>query len=309
MPIGISNLAHSVRKSSSTDSVPIPLGHAHQLVAAAMGYMTLASYQAAQAAGAEPPALDQVGHVVPDYDLLGDRARELGIRIPASRLQEFLQLAFSERLPRTRLHGSYGGVEDAIRDRVDQMVLNNGDVGSAMANANYDGIDEVYFEYEVEPETLPVGEPLVIKLEGHVGLGIDLERPFACNKVNVEGTLTVDRLGRCCFAPPEVEVSRAALDHNWSDSGEGDDGPPMRSRTQAFAELLVLQPDEVGSLVDVEPQPLDGQSGEMVYGYLLDFEGFASPEIAARIVARHGSLRVEVGPAFFDTVLDDDWPN
>lgn len=309
MPIGISNLAHSVRKSSSTDGVPIPFGHAHQLVAAAMGYMTLASYQAAQAAGAEPPALDPVGHVVPDYDLLGDRARELGIGIPASRLHELLQLAFSERLPHTRLHGSYGGVEDAIRDRVDQMILNDGDVGSAMANANYDGIDEVYFEYEVEPETLPVGEPLVIKLEGHVGLGIDLERPFAGNKVHVEGTLTVDRLGRCCFAPPEVEVSRAALDYNWSDSGEGDDGPPMRSRTQAFAELLGLQPDEVGSLVDVEPQPLDGHSGEMVYGYLLDFEGFASPEIAARIVARHGSLRVEVGPAFFDTVFDDDWPN
>jgi hypothetical protein len=85
MPVGISNLAHSVRKSSSADAVPIPLDHAHQLVAAAMGYMTLASYQAAQAAGAEPSTLDQVGHVVPDYELLGDRARELGIGIPASR--------------------------------------------------------------------------------------------------------------------------------------------------------------------------------------------------------------------------------
>jgi hypothetical protein len=309
MPVGISNLAHSIRKSSSAEAVPIPLGHAHQLVAAAMGYMTLASYQAAQAAGAEPSVLDQVGHVVPNYDLLDDRARELGIGIPASRLQEILKLAFSDRLPRARLHGSYGGVEDAIRDLVDQAALNYGDVANAMANANYDGIDEVYFEYEVEPDTLPVGEPLVIKLEGHVGLGIDLERPFAGNKVNVEGTLTVDRLGRCCFALPEVEVSRAALDYNWSDSGEGDEGTPMRRRTEAFAELLGLQPDEVGGLVDVEPQPLDGHSGEMIYGYLLDFEGFASPEIAARILARHGSLRVEVGPAFFDTVLDDDWPN
>ena len=32
MPVGISNLARSVRKNSSTDTVSVSLGHAHQLV-------------------------------------------------------------------------------------------------------------------------------------------------------------------------------------------------------------------------------------------------------------------------------------
>ena len=34
MSIGISDLAHSVRKNSAAAAVPVPLGHAQQLVAA-----------------------------------------------------------------------------------------------------------------------------------------------------------------------------------------------------------------------------------------------------------------------------------
>ncbi|STU92445.1 Uncharacterised protein [Klebsiella pneumoniae] len=45
---------------------------------------------------------------------------------------------------------------------------------------------------------------------------------------------------------------------------------------------------------------LDGSSGEMVYGYLLDFTDYASPEIAQKILRRHSSLRIEVGPGFIE---------
>lgn len=313
MPIGISNLAHSVRKNSSTDTgtVSVSLGHAHQLVAAAMGYKTLASYQAAQAVGGEPAALDLVRHFVPDYDLLGRRALELGILIQPARLHQLLEAAFSERLPGAQLHDAYGNLEDVLRERVEQVVLDDDDVNSAMANANYDGIDEVYFDFEVALEEAAIGDPLLVDLDGHVGLGIDTERPYAGHKVNVEGTLTLERFGLRCFGEPEVTVINAALDYSWSapDPDDEEDGPPVRSLTQAYAELLGLESQEVGPLVDVEPQALDGNSGEMVYGYLLNFEGYASPEITARILDRHGSLQIEVGPSFFENVRDDDWPN
>lgn len=46
----------------------------------------------------------------------------------------------------------------------------------------------------------------------------------------------------------------------------------------------------------------------MVYGYRLDYEGAAPPDIAAKIIERHGSLQVEVGPSFYDDVVDEDWP-
>ena len=88
-----------------------------------------------------------------------------------------------------------------------------------------------------------------------------------------------------------------------------EDGPPVRSLAEAYAELLGLEPHEAEGLVDIEPQALDGSSGEMVYSLLLDFEGHASPEIAAKILDRHGSLQIEVWPGFFENVRDDDWPN
>lgn len=310
MPVGISNLAHSVRENTSIDPLPVSLGHAHQLVAAAMGYKSFASYQAAQAAHGEPPTLDLVRHVVLDHDMLGARAQELGLALEAIRLHELLNAALAERLPRARVHNSYGDLEDCLREQVQQAAIEDDEVNSQMANANYDGIDEVYFDFEVNFDGATIEDPLVVELDGHVGLGIDTERPFAGNTVNVEGTLALERLGRRCFAATQVDVTKAALDHGWSepDADESEDGPPARSLTQAYAELLGLEPHEVGELVDVEPQALDGSSGEMVYSYLLDFKDHASPEVVAKILARHGSLQIEVGPGFFEGVRSDDWP-
>mgnify|MGYP001240590031 FL=1 len=176
-----------------------------------------------------------------------------------------------------------------------------------MANANYDGVDEVYFDFEVEFEKVPVGGALDIDLDGHVGLGIDTERPYAGHIVNVEGTLSVQRLGRHCFGSVDCQVTNADLD---MDRGGDDheDGPPVRSLSQAYADLLGLDLHEVGNLVDVDAESQDGNSGEMVYSYILDFTDYASPEVARKILQRHASLRIEVGPDFFENVRSDDWP-
>lgn len=60
-----------------------------------------------------------------------------------------------------------------------------------MAKANYDGVDEVYFDFKVEFEKIPVGGALDISIDGHVGLSIDSERTYAGHIVHVEGTLSV----------------------------------------------------------------------------------------------------------------------
>jgi uncharacterized protein len=78
------------------------------------------------------------------------------------------------------------------------------------------------------------------------------------------------------------------------------DLPRHRNLHDAYAELLGLDAEEVGSLVDVEPFARDGSRGEMLYSYILDFTGLASPEVEAKIRAKHGSLSVEVGAHFFD---------
>lgn len=307
MSLGISDLAHSVRKNSAAAAVPVPLGHAQQLVAAALGYKTFAAYQAAQATAQEPASLTAVRHVVLDNDTLDQRAGELGVTPPPDRLHELIDTAFRERAPHTRIHASYAAVEDYLREHVAQVVIDDNDVNSEMANANYDGIDEVYFDFEVEFEKVPVGGVLDIDLDGHVGLGIDTERPYAGHVVNVEGTLSVERLGRHCFGEVDCQVTKADLDMDWGDN-DHEDGPPLRSMPQAYADLLGLDLHEVRNLAAVEAEPRDGHSGEMVYCYILDFTDYAPPEVARKILQRHPSLRIEVGPDFFENVRSDDWP-
>ena len=307
MPIGISDLAHSVRKNSASVAAPVQLGHAQQLIVAALGYKSLAAYQAAQVAALEAQDLSNVHHVVLDYDKLDQRASELGAAPTPSQLHELIDSAFKERAPHTHIHVSHAGFDNYLREHVDQVVIEDDDVNSEMANANYDGIDEVYFDFEVESESVPVGSSLEIDLDGHVGLGIDTERPYAGHKVNVEGLLAVERLGSQCFGSVDCQVTKAELDTNWGDD-DYDGEPPPRSVSQAYAELLGLELHEVGNLADVEAMELDGSSGEMVYGYLLDFTDYASPEIAQKILRRHSSLRIEVGPDFFEGVRSDDWP-
>ena len=121
MSLGISDLAHSLRKNSAAAAVPVPLGHAQQLIAAALGYRTFAAYQAAQATTQEPASLTDVHHVVLDEDLLDQRASELGAAPPPDRLHELIETAFRERAPHTRIHASYAAFENYLRQHVDQV--------------------------------------------------------------------------------------------------------------------------------------------------------------------------------------------
>ncbi|VBT33930.1 Uncharacterised protein [Burkholderia pseudomallei] len=307
MSIGISDLAHAVRRNSASAGVSVQLGHAQQLVAATFGYKSLAAYQAARTAAREPQHLDDVHHVVPDYDMLDQRAGELGAAPPSNQLHELIVGAFKERAPHVRLHASHGDFDDYLREHLDQVVIDDGNVNSEMANANYDGIDEVYFDLEVESYTMPVGSSLDIDLDGHVALGIDTERPYSGHKVNVKAFLSVMRLGLQCYGSVDCEVTEAGLDTDWGDDDHGGE-PPSRSMSEAYADLLGLELHEVADLVDVEPMELDGNSGEMTYGYLLDFTDHASPDVAKKILQHHASLRITVDPSFFEHVRSDDWP-
>jgi hypothetical protein len=310
MPTGITDLAHSIRKNSAAKAVPIPLSRGQQLVAAALGYQSFASYQAARTAQQEPLWLDNVRHAILDYDLLFERANGLGLKLVPTLVKQLLDTAFQERLPRIKLHASYSGWEDDLREQVDARVIEDDEVNGEMANANYDGIDEVYFELEVPFDQAAVGSPLVIDLNGHVGLGIDTERPYSGHKVNVEVTLTLERLGLHCFAETEMEIVKAALDYGWSDPDPEDENqPPPRTLVQALAEELGIEPFEAEQLADAEAQELTGHSGDMTYGYLFDFADHASPQLAGKLLARNGSLQLEVGPNFFEGIRYDGWPN
>jgi hypothetical protein len=79
-------------------------------------------------------------------------------------------------------------------------------------------------------------------------------------------------------------------------------GPTTKTLAQALAEALGIGEAEAEELVDVEPEELTGHSGEMTYSYLFDFTKHASPKLSAKLLKKRGSLQLEVGPWFYDSV-------
>jgi hypothetical protein len=307
MPVGITDLAHSLRKNTANAAVPIPLSHGQQLVCAALGHKSFASFQAAQATEREPQDFEGLAHVVPDYALLHVRAQELGLTLPGPKLAALLNAAFEERLARTKVHRSFSSLAVDIQEDMQEAVISDGDVNSEMASANYDGIEEVYIEEEVDPEAATIDDPLAVTIPGQITLGIDTERPYSGHKVRFKVAVTLPRRGQRCFEEAEIEVMSAALDQNWGDTD--DDSPPTKTLAQALAAELNIDIADAELLTDVEAQELTGNSGEMTYSYLFDFSGQVSPELAAKLMEQHGSLQLEVGPWFFDGIKGLDHPS
>lgn len=302
MPVGITDLAHSLRKHAGPQQPPLPLGHWHQLVCAALGHKSLASFQAAQVAEREPPQFDHVSYVVADVDLLAQRANEFSLSLTKDRLRTLVKAAFGERLPRMKVTHSYADLAAEFQEAAQLAVLSADEVNSAIAGANHDGIKEIYFESDLEPHRATLDEPFTETVSVQVTLGLDLERPYWGHQIMCEAAVTSTRSGLRCFDKPEVVVVSARLDHD-------DDGPPVRSLAQALADALGIDVKEAEDLVDAEPLELSGHSGEVVYDYEFDFANHASPALAAKLMRTRGSLRLKVGPDFFEGVRSMDFPN
>lgn len=298
MTVGISSLAYAVRKASESTPHPLKHGHAQQLIAAALGYNTLAAHQAAVAEGAESEHLDAAAHAVLDEDLISERAAELHLQQAEEALVELVRAAFKGELPGLALHRNDDALADAVRDYVNNTAYNHGETGSAMAETHNDGLQEIYLPLDVTlAELPPLGEVLELEIAGHISMKPDIERPYSGHKIYVQGTLVIERVGRVALAEPEFRLASAKLDYNW----DGDDEGPKVWLAQALAEELGITPEEAEELVDVEPQAIEG-SDDMLYGYMFDFSEVVSPDLRGKLLARNGSLQARVSPSFFDRV-------
>lgn len=294
-------VAFSVQANCSNDDHELGYSHAQQLLAAALGHSTLASYQKAQSSNQEPETFNDVRHVVLDQPALANRVHVLDLPYTAQVLEDAVKLAFETRLPAVKVHLSESHLEDALRAHVDDHVVNSdGQVSGQMAMTNSDGIDEIYLPFDLDYAAIPdPGDSLVIKLDGHIAMGIDAERPYSGHKIEVKGTLEVERLGKRCLAAPVCDVEHAALHWGWAQ-------PESISLAEALADELGLKVSEAEELVDIEPLTL-ASDDDLVYGYAYDFSPAASPAVAEKLVAKYGSLQVTVGPNFFDNVSSTDY--
>ena len=216
MSVGVSSLAYALRNSSPTVGPELKHGHAQQLIAAALGYKSLAAYQAAVAAGAEPAQLDAAAHVLLDEDLVEQRGAELGLSHDAEALNKLIRKALDDALPDAEVHRWESSFQDSISERLQGFVENDGAVANAMGDANYDGVEETYMPFEFTWDGLPApGEVHVEQVKGQVTLGLDLERPYAGHIVDVEASVAFERLGRNLMGSAEFEVERASLNRDY----------------------------------------------------------------------------------------------
>jgi len=208
----LSSLAHALRVQSQASATPIVLGHAQQLIAAALGYNTLAAYQASP----EESPLDGARHFVLDLDLAHQRAGELGVAVSEEQLDALLGSVFAGQLPHARFHRSESALEDYIRDRLDHLVTNDDEAASQMAMTNGDSIGEVYLPFDLSLADLPPpGETTEIEVLGHLAMDQAPERPYSGHIIDIEASLSVERTGRVSIAEPDISVIEAKLNYDW----------------------------------------------------------------------------------------------
>jgi len=171
--------------------------------------------------------------------------------------------------------------------------------------ANHDGIDEFYLPFEIEDESVSSDYDISIDIEGHIGLGGDVERPFSGNKVNVVASIAIERFSPSTFGKVEYFVESASLDYAWSDDEE--DGPPRGSFAQALANELALTVEDAETLVDVEPEAITSDDGSMTHYYILDFKDVALEPVRSKLLGRYNSLQIEVDLNFFSTTYAKDF--
>ncbi|KVP65643.1 peptide ABC transporter permease [Burkholderia ubonensis] len=297
MPIGISALAYALRVGSGALPKPFSHGHAQQLIAAAMGHKSLASYQTSKE---ELPDLSGTRHVVVDTDLLHERLLELGYAYDNETIFALLTTSLQKALPGVRTYRTKDAFDDALRDFIDETVSNNGNVINQVTMSN-GSPGEVYLPFETSLDDIPLGDSKEFQIRGHVSLEQDLERPYNGHKVRVEVSLYLTRTGRVCVGQPEVTVTHAELLY-YEDEDHDEEGPKV-SLAQALSDQLGITLAEAQMLEDADLQANESNDGGLVYSHILDAASVnLPPELQAKLLEKFGSLSIELPAFFYDNV-------
>ncbi len=215
MSIDISRLTHALRQASAAASHPLRPGPAEQLIAAALGYGTLAAYQADVKQEAEPRFIDDAEHVIIDVGLLQERADNLTVDVPALLLVELVARTFNALLPRAQVHKSLGDFEGFLIDRLNYEAGNGHETSGPMAMTNNDGVREIYLPFDLDIYSVPVGESERIEIDGHVTMEVDIERPYSGHHIDVKATIDFTRFGRQLLESVRAEIEDAKLSYDW----------------------------------------------------------------------------------------------
>ena len=198
--------------------ISISLGHTQQLLAASLGYGSLAAIQASTE---EVPGLEGADFVILDIAGLTARAASLGLGSVSDQITGAIVSAIkSDPEPPAVFLTPLDFIEDVAGRFANDTVMDHDAVSDAAANTNayFEG---AYLEATEPEEALKdCREFWEIPVEGNVGMDQDPDKPFSGDNILVKGVVRVWKAGRVCLMNDmELDIG-AGVDDSYYDLDE-----------------------------------------------------------------------------------------
>ena len=197
MKANFSSLAFSARQHLVASGVSISIGHTQQLLAASLGYGSLAAFQASSE---EAPGIAGADFVILDVAGLSARAASLGYGSASHQITDAIATAIKTNPePPTVFLAPFVFIEDVAGRFANDTVMDHDAVSDAAANTNayFEG---AYLEATEPEEALKdCSEFWEIPVEGNVGMDQDPDKPFSGDNILVKGVVRVWKAGRVCL--------------------------------------------------------------------------------------------------------------
>ena len=197
MKANFSTLSHSLRQQLAATGVSVSIGHAQQLLAASLGYGSLAAYQASSE---EQPGIQGCDYVILDVLGVTSRANQLAVVAQQKQVVDAIVKAIkADPEPPAVFLNDRDFVETEVARFAEESILDDDAVASVAANTN------AYFD-DAEIE---MGQPSVslaqspefweVPINGCVNLDQDPDKPFSGEAINAAGVVRIWKAGRVCL--------------------------------------------------------------------------------------------------------------
>ena len=220
MKSDFSSLAFVFRQNLAASGISISLGHTQQLLAASLGYGSLAAIQSSTE---EAPGIACADFVILDIAGLTARAASLGLGSVSDQITGAIVSAIkSDPEPPAVFLTPLDFIEDVAGRFANDTVIDHDAVSDAAANTNayFEG---AYLEATEPDEALKDSREFwEIPVEGNVGMDQDPDKPFSGDNILVKGVVRVWKAGRVCLMNDmELDIG-AGVDDSHFDLDETD---------------------------------------------------------------------------------------
>ena len=212
-----STLARSIHQQLIMMGSSMPLSHAQQLLAASLGYSSLAAYQASPE---EQSGVAESTYIILDLVGVASRANEISVGLQVKQVVDAFTKAIkaAPQLPRVFLTDREF-LETEMTRFIEENILNDDTVLSVAAATN-GYFNDVEIEMEQPSMTLAQSPGFwEVPFNGHVNLDQDPDKPFSGDVIKVTGVARIWKAGRVCLMDDieldiEASIDDSHYDHN-----------------------------------------------------------------------------------------------